>query len=341
MDRQIKKAFQQKVSETSFPEHVNIEQLLQRKKKQPKMLRRNIAVASVLFCLISTILGVTFSVYAGSIPMIGDVFKFLKGEESTMHIDYKGHSDAIHVAKESNGIKVTIQEAVYDGKEVLWTYKIESKKDLGETLSVMDKIKIKGIENIGVTNKVEKVDEHMYVGLLRANNVEGVGEEAVSVEWDIDSIQTINEGEIKGDWDFSFTLDAVDQKAQLVNRSTEEAGVKVTIEKLSISPISFILDYKLEFSEAATNIWGEPYVDITIKDDLGNNYIGEDNGGVSEPSSYMKLSKTFGKINNNATKLIVTPHVRTSNSYGAGYSPLFQPSGGYAQLGEIVIELEK
>ncbi|CAM4223926.1 hypothetical protein BAMA_18790 [Bacillus manliponensis] len=141
--------------------------------------------------------------------------------------------------------------------------------------------------------------------------------------------------------DKGLAEDAVDQKAQLVNRSTEEAGVKVTIEKLSISPISFILDYKLEFSEAATNIWGEPYVDITIKDDLGNNYIGEGDGGVGEPSSYMKLSKTFGKINDNATKLIVTPHVRTSNSYGAGYSPLFQPSGGYAQLGEIVIELEK
>ena len=48
------------------------------------------------------------------------------------------------MTKESNGIKVTINDAVFDGETVTITYSIESDKDLGEDPIILDTLDIKG-----------------------------------------------------------------------------------------------------------------------------------------------------------------------------------------------------
>ena len=52
-------------------------------------------------------------------------------------------------------------------------------------------------------------------------------------------------------------------------------------------------------------------MELEIKDDLGNKYAGEGNGGTSTVAEPHKSSwsSTFQKLNENATKLIVTPRV--------------------------------
>lgn len=52
-------------------------------------------------------------------------------------------------------------------------------------------------------------------------------------------------------------------------------------------------------------------MELEIKDDLGNKYAGEGNGGTSTEAEPHKSSwsATFQKLNENATKLIVTPRV--------------------------------
>lgn len=63
-------------------------------------------------------------------------------------------------------------------------------------------------------------------------------------------------------------------------------------------------------------------MELEIKDDLGNKYAGEGNGGTSTVAEPHKSSwsATFQKLNKNATKLIVTPHVNlrvhTSENFG-------------------------
>ena len=69
--------------------------------------------------------------------------------------------------------------------------------------------------------------------------------------------------------------------------------------------------YNQEESKALRRIWDSADVELEIKDDLGNQYAGEGNGGtgtVAEPHK-SSWSTTFQKLNKNATKLIVTPHV--------------------------------
>lgn len=348
MDREIKKAFREKVNGTSFPQYVNIENLLHSKKKKMKNWKQNVAIASITVGLIATTLGLTFPASAGSIPVIGDIFRFLdkgrtelhdevkmnKEEGTGLHQDYKQYSNEINLIQESNGVKFTIHDAIYDGKTVSLTYSIESNQDLGENPFTSDSLKIKGVTALGGTNGIKKVDEHKYVGLVTANNLEANEEDIVNIKWEIDSIKIPDkQKEIKGNWNFEITQKATESKSKLIHSSVEKDGVKVSIEKLSISPMSFIVYYNHEISEKVRNTWDEVYVDLTIKDDLGNSYSGAGNGGKGE-GAYMSLSKTFQKINQNATKLIITPRVtlRNHNLYKGEENMV---------LKDIIVELEK
>ncbi|ENQ3079265.1 DUF4179 domain-containing protein [Bacillus cereus] len=372
MDRQIKKAFHEKANGTSFPQHVNIEQLIQSKKKKMTVWKQYVAIASVVICLVATIFGLTFPASAVSIPVIRDIFRFFdservephnevkinKEEGPGLHHEYKKYSNEINLTQESNGIKFTIHDAIYDGQTVSVTYSIESDQDLGDNPLTLDFLIIKGAGGTSGSNGIKKVDEHKYVGLLTASTLEATTEDSVNMQWIIDSIKNLDtQKEIKGNWKFDFTLKSTERKEKLIHSSVEQDGVKVSIEKISISPMSFIISYKQEVSEFMKNRWDEVNVDLRVKDDLGNSYAGEGNGSIRDESSYtLNGSKTFQKINPNATKLIITPHVMLSNHNADNYGEAGGTGSGGSKfnilkkigsqkedllLKDIVIELEK
>ncbi|PEA54175.1 anti-sigma factor [Bacillus pseudomycoides] len=372
MDRQIKKAFYEKVNETSFPQHVNIEQLIHSKKKKMSGWKQYIAITSVVICLVVTMFGLTFSASAVSIPIIRDIFRFLDIERvelhkevkineekgTGLHHEYKKYSNELNLTQESNGIKFTVHDAIYDGQTVSLTYSIESNLDLGDNPVTLEFLKIKGAGGTSESNGIKKVDKHKYVGLLTASTLEATTEDSVNMQWIIDSIKNLDtQKEIKGNWKFDFTLKTAERKEKLIHSSVEQDGVKVFIEKLSISPMSFIVSYKEEVSEYMKNRWDDVYVDLKIKDDLGNSYAGEGNGSIRDESSYiLNGSKTFEKINPNATKLIITPHVMLSNHNADNYGVAGGTGSGGSKfsiqkiigrdkeelvLKDIVIELEK
>ncbi|WP_272190619.1 DUF4179 domain-containing protein [Bacillus sp. BP-3] len=204
-------------------------------------------------------MGLTFPASAVSIPIIRDIFRFFDNERVVLHNEvkitkeegpglyheYKKYSNELNLTQESNGIKFTIHNAIYDGQKVSLTYSIESDQDLGDNPFTLDFLKIKGAGGISGSNGIKKVDEHKYVGLITASNLEGTTEDSVNMQWTIDSITNSNtQKEIKGNWNFDFTLSAMKSKEKLIHSSVEQDGVKVSIEKLSISPMSFIVSYK-------------------------------------------------------------------------------------------------
>ena len=76
------------------------------------------------------------------------------------------------------------------------------------------------------------------------------------------------------------------------------------------------------FLRMIRNTWHGVEVEIEVKDDLGNHYSGEGNGGTGDSEGYnISWSKTFEKLNENATKLIITPHITlreyTSENFGS------------------------
>ncbi|MFE4142245.1 DUF4179 domain-containing protein [Peribacillus sp. YIM B13472] len=295
------------------------------KKKKMKRWQKNVLAASIIFGLSTATIGFSFTASAKSIPLIGDIFSFLgngktglyddiKNTGKGLYGDYKAYSNEIGLTEESNGLTFTINDAIYDGKTVTITYTIESEEDLGDGSFYIPGPNIKEMKAQAGSDGVTKVADKKYVGLLTASNLEDLKEDKVNIDWDINSISiTDKHKEIKGNWNFAFSLEATESNEKVINKSVNQHGVKVSVEKLSISPMSFVVDYDQEVSDSVKNKWDDAYVELTIKDDLGNVYDGQENGGSGIDSYNLNFSKTFQKIDPDATQLIATPHVTLRN----------------------------
>ncbi|WP_017754132.1 DUF4179 domain-containing protein [Calidifontibacillus oryziterrae] len=282
------------------------------KKSKPKKVaswKKRAAAAVIIIGLSVTSFGLTFPTYAGNIPIIGDIFKFIDEERTGFYDNYKEYSTEMNMTEESNGIKITINDAIFDGETVSLTYSIESEHNLGDYPFVSGRLKIKGANGMTGSAKTTKVDDNHYVGIEKATDIDRMDSNSVKLKWDINSIVIPDQQkEISGKWSFSLSLKATDSKVQLADVSSEQSGVRVNINKISMTPVSFIIFYNQEVFESVTNNWDDVYVDLEIKDDLGNSYIGENNGGSGDGYN-MSWSKTFEKLDENATKLIITPTV--------------------------------
>ncbi|WHY55632.1 DUF4179 domain-containing protein [Peribacillus simplex] len=294
-----------------------------RKKKKMKRWQKNVLAASIIFGLSTATIGFSFTASAKSIPLIGDIFSYFSNENlglpddiknNGLYSDYKAYSNKIGFTEESNGLTFTINDAIYDGKTVTITYTIESEEDLGDGSFLIPSPNIKEMKAQGGSDEISKVADKKYVGLLTISDLEDLKEDKVNIDWDINSI-SINDmdKEIKGNWNFAFSLKATESNEKVINKSVNQHGVKVSVEKLSISPMSFVVDYHQEVSDSVKSKWDEAYVELTIKDDLGNVYDGQENGGSGIDSYNLNFSKTFQKIDPDATQLIATPHVTLRN----------------------------
>ena len=84
-----------------------------------------------------------------------------------------------------------------------------------------------------------------------------------------------------------------------------------------------------------------------MKDDLGNTYTTEHNGGLSKAVLRLYHSNTFGKLDPKATKLIVTPSVELAQRDGTDENGSYYRNEGSTapmeefELDDIVIEIEK
>ncbi len=279
------------------------------KKKKRKGWKTNVIAAAAVIGLTVTTIGLTFPAYAGNIPIIGDIFRFLDNDKTGMYDNYKEFSTEMNLTQESNGIKITVNDAVFDGETVAITYSIGSDRDLGEELTIFDTIDVKGANGMTGSSKISKIDDTHYVGLDRMTPT-GITSENIDVNWKIKNLHLLDtEQEIKGNWKFAFSLQATDSQVQLTNQTVEQNGVTVNIEKIAFTPMSFIVHYSQSATQQVQEKWHEASIELHVTDDLGNIYSGDGNGGSGTDIYTMSWSDTFEKLNPNATKLIITPHV--------------------------------
>jgi hypothetical protein len=326
--------------------------------RKKKIWKRSVAAAVIIVVLSATTFGVTFPAYASSIPVIGDIFRFLDIGRTGLYDDYKEYSSVINTTKESNGIKVTINDAIFDGETVSVAYSLESDQDLGDTPYLFTFLDIIGSNGVAGGNQISKVDENNYVGLMTATGFNRKEKDTVNIKWNIESITNQDSKEnITGNWDFALALKATESNTQLIDLSAEHGGVIVHIGEISVTPMSFIVNYDQVVTENIRNKWDMVDVDLEIKDDLGNSYSGKGNGGSGDKEGYkMSWSKTFEKLDQNATKLIITPHLAlyeyTSDNHGSVEMtkdgskeiPVPKKSGKGKEefiLEDIIIELKK
>jgi hypothetical protein len=279
--------------------------------------------AAILCCTIMGGLGAIHIInpaYAQGIPIVGDIFKFLDNGRTGVYDKYKENANGIDVTKESNGVSITIKDAIFDGKTISYTYEIESNKDLGENpdiscagLSVED-------YDGGITgsSQVKRVSKNTYVGQDNFTIFDEKNE--VNCELNIDNIRFNEKNDssrtvISGQWDFNFNLKAIKNKKLIVNKSTEKEGVKAVIDSITKAPMSFTINYSQIVPKSVSDRWFSMSLDLEVKDDLGNIYENNGNGGHGDGKN-MNWIETFGKLNEKASKLIITPKMNLSNNGG-------------------------
>lgn len=351
--------------EVSDIEKMRVKKYLKNSINKNKVLKKKKIVVAALVCLViggTGIFGTAYPSYAAEIPIVGDIFRFIDNGRTGAYDKYKEYADMVGMTQESNGIKVTIKEAIFDGRTLTYTYEIVSDKDLGEDPFFNmngPQITIKNYNGSrGGGAGVKRVYDNTYVGQQTIS----IDEEREAISFvlnftDIRDMSLENSKSIKGHWKFKINLKALGNVKQVINKESEKDGAKLVISSISKTPVSFTLNYFQEISKELQ----EKYfmIDIPIfelKDDLGNIYTftscTTNEGGDGRYSG--NSMAIFGELNPNATKLIITPKVRLSNDVhqvsgnGDGEvvdtSPVIDenhPIKGEIILDDIVIDLEK
>ena len=302
----------------------------------------------------SAFIGIINPTYAAGIPIIGDIFRFLDNGRTGMYDLYKENSNEINITKENNGVHITIRDAVFDGKTISYTYEVNTNKDLGVHPRIgvgpsFDIVSYKG--GLTGSEKIEKVAEGTYIGQANYSIFEELDE--VKCKLKIEDIlvgESNSKEKIKGKWFFTFKLDALDRSIKTINKTVEKDGFKLTIDKLNKTPMSFVIEYTQQVPNDYRNERDLVTTELLVKDNLGNVYEGQGNGGQGNTlTGIMNWSMTFGKLDEKATKLIVTPRIYFSTIEGGvsfdknGNEKKLEPTQAKEDkeffLDDIVIEL--
>lgn len=321
------------IMQVSDIEKANVKRYLKKSLKKNKGWKKKGLVAAALCCVVIGsvgAVGITNPAYAAEIPVVGDIFRFLDNGKTGVYDKYKENSNEINVTKVSNGISITIKNAIYDGETLSYTYEIKGDKDLGK------RVFISGYESgFEGGSHTEKVGANTYIGQFNIRNI-CKEQDGVSCKIDIRKLKVWKENdksyEVKGVWDFNIDLKAVESKKEIINRGIEKEGINVNIDSISKTKMSFIIYYSDRVPRELIDKWFFTSLKIEAKDDLGDIYEGVVNGGHGEDESNMTYSETFGKLDENATKLIITPKMHLCN---------IDDEEGEIKFDDIIIDLEK
>lgn len=296
-----------------------LNQHMVKEKKQSKW-KKALSAAIITFGIIaSAIVGLSFTAYADDIPFLGNIFSFFSNDGS--YVGYDENADEINLSQESNGIKITINDTVFDGETLFITYMIETNRDLGDS-PWLNGMPVYGEHGLGSTERTSKIEEGKYISVMEVNHYSERELDEIDVTWKIDSISTEpnNEGTtFEGNWEFQFSVAAVESQSIAVNETIEEGDFTFTLEKIVITPMSFLLSYEHVVTNNVLDNWDTHSARVKVKDNLGNDYSFLSLGGTSSVDYSLNWTATYSQLNPDATELILTPIIELSDNETLGY----------------------
>ena len=327
----------------------NVKSKIKSKKKNKR--RKGIAIASVLAIGVITLnLFVSKnSILASDIPIIQGIFNMFGYGQ-----DFEKEANKINLYQENEHGRITITEALFDGKNIFLAYTIKLNEPSDDILYDGLDLQLNNVDNKalrigGGSSGTEKIDDYTYVGTTHrsldnlkdtelnmhlANNIsiKANFEDLRVINFDNekykedDIIYNIENGKESsmGSWSFDIDLQALDSDIYNINKSVvaEDTNIDVTIDKVRKSPIGFEIRYiwDIENLPEEYKLLKENRNILTImlkaKDDLGNEYeeIALTTSSVNENKDYGLA--LFNNIDKNAKKLYVTPYYGISSSGG-------------------------
>ncbi|WP_071394819.1 DUF4179 domain-containing protein [Bacillus tuaregi] len=288
-------------------------------KKKKKNGFRYIAMAATIAIGAAVASGFAVPSFASQIPILNNIMNYFKDETSYNH-NFADVATDISQVQSSNGLSVMIEEAVYDGASITVTYAIETTKDLGTSPYTSAQFHVKGSEGMGSTGIIEKVGDTTYVGTEKITPLfNGDHPDMIEISWEPRAFVNMETNEsITGDWQFAFEVQSLTNKKEVVNQSVSEHGVSVVINSYETNDLSTVIYYKQFVEKHILDEWPEVTVEfLNVKDDLGNLYHVDSNGGISRDNGLSsEWSSTIKSINPNAQSITIIPVIHFSQGSG-------------------------
>lgn len=328
------------------------------KRKKRSWKRILIAASFTLLLFAGSLFGLSFTTLADESSFLSSIYNLF----SKTYDKFAAEAQPLNLVAEDNEVKISIEDAVFDGKNFFVTFILESEVDLPEEIWLEDKLEIT-IENRVLHGlqynhhvKLNKIAEKQYAGLL-AGNIKKLPIEQADFSWKINKIMSFVDDEndkplVEGNWEFSFSLDAMDTTVQTVTAPThrdvsflemvQREGFFTEINQITYTPVSFIISYTEFIALEKWEEWDFVYTVLEVHDDLGNEYTGRPWYGVGDRNDFysrMKLMQIFNQLDPNASQLIITPVVKLKMADGVGKNGgLYRAEDSTAPAKEIKLD---
>lgn len=258
------------------------------KKLMKRTKKRHFLAAVATFLIVSSItLNIAFPAFASKLSNIGDIFDFFVSNERYIFEEFEEHSTNIGITKESNGISITVTNAVYDKENITIAYSIKSEQDLGirpvlEGEMVVEEFGEQYKHN-GFSEKyiVEKINDNEYAVVYVYELIKGTKPDSINVSWQGDSVEDMyNTSQFSpGKWSFEFTLDALERKINEFDSGevmAVDTGVEVELIKMTETPISTTIYLTEKVDERLVAQEDEEMrgalIEYLVTDNLGHEY---------------------------------------------------------------------
>lgn len=242
MDKEIKEA----IKEIKVPMEqldLAINKGIELSKVKPKKQRYStlyIGVAIVGLFLCSGFVSPKIGNVLASVPIIGFMYE-IEEHDVGLHVAMMDENKiALNQILESNGVAITIEDIVYDGTRIAFTY---TQNEYDEIYPL--NIKVNG-EEINFSENLRELEaESGFRGLIEVIPVEALPD---SFELEI-SIHQI--GDTKGDWSFSTELTKVKNNSRELKVGQEGMidGIDFIIQKAQVSDTGTIIEVAFEPSK--------------------------------------------------------------------------------------------
>ncbi len=339
--------------EVSELERAKVKKELRNKLSSSKQKKgkKFLAAASLAIGLsVTALVGLSFTAYADNIPVISNIYKFFydyRDKNGEFYGDYAENATMINLTATSNGINVTVDDAIYDGESMIVTYTIKANRDLGNPVVIRGIPHLQGSPKTG-SHEASKVSEseNKYVGIITMKMEEE--ETSLPIEWNIDYLRpgrTTDNEPIEGNWKFNFTLNKADIDIYKLDKKLSQNDLTVHLQKLTISPNSFHLLFEQIDTNKLYEKWDSAIVELLVKDNLGNRYsLEEQSGSYSVHKHSTKWGAIYEKVDPQATQLIITPEVELRNheliEEDKGYKGSITADQKQFQMEDIIIDLK-
>lgn len=292
--------------------------LANNKYRKKKFNMRHLASAAILGLSVVTASYFALPAIAGQIPFMQNVLTYFENQE--LPDTYTDIATVVNQVQTSNGIDVMIENAVYDGTNIMITYAIQTEKALGDNPRAAGWLDIKESSGLSGSGSIEKINDTTYVGVEKTTPYfEKESPEEIHVEWTPQTFTNNQTSEqIEGDWQFEFMLTRLPTTLLQLNKSIKQDGITLTMNSLERSEMAAVLHYEFNDEEPHLRDW--PFVSIEVieaKDNLGNVYEVNGNGGISyDDGTSSEWRATIFSLDERASSLTIRPEIYYSKESG-------------------------